>query len=105
DDGAVLQRLEAVAGLGYHDEIARPPVPLVLSGAQPHASAQHDQRRLTGILVFGQGGSGGQRDDRLSKDVFVASVDGARAPTRVGLAARSKWFLASASNENFCIVP
>src|SRR5690606_31083104 len=54
-----------------------------LAAGEADAAAQDQEGGLAGAVVLGEAGTGGQREEGLAQDVFVAAVDGGGA-TAVG---------------------
>ncbi len=59
-----------------NDQVTGPTFPGQFAGHQANPSLQHVHGRLTGILVFGQGGTCHQSDERLTKHPLMAANDG-----------------------------
>ena len=78
----IVDRFETVPGFRDHQQITMAALPRCGCGMQADPPAQHQQRRLTRILVLGQFGTSRQRDHGLAQPVLVPAVHRGRARPR-----------------------
>jgi hypothetical protein len=75
-DDRILDGVEGVTARGYDDQVTLAAVPGVAAGEQADPAGEDVDGGLARVLVLGQGGSGGQRDECLAQHLLVAAIDG-----------------------------
>ena len=80
-DNRVFESLQGVPRLWYDQEVTLASLSVGVAGAQPHATAEHDDGRLPRAVVLGQGGPFPEGDHRLPQDPFVAAEESGRTST------------------------